>query len=761
MRGARAAAQRRSDEAAAADGPGSCPLRVARIPDPVKWSGSSHPGKRKSGYPAPSVAHRLVEEGGMSMTDLTCSEVLGGALRRGEYDVVLVPGGYAPHWPAALGDEGTAMIRSFVEGGGGFVGICAGAYLGSRWMWGLLPQVDVVDIEHWNRGKSDCCELRYTEQGQGPMGVQGFGGAMCRYANGPIFSVSGPGVESFATYHCEFRGPKGDYPCLQFGSPAIVAGHCGKGRVVLISPHFEDGEPVSRSHFRSLFRWSGQMAAEQPPPWPAGDAQAAQLWTRRAWRALPAAERNAPRAAEAPGPPPKITAVPPPVPRRPSGAKTGERRRGQSAGQRALRRRSSGKRQRRTSSGSGRGSAPSQPDEAAPAEKAEGASAEPAAYDDGDDDSDFGLDRQASSYDDQVLGWDPGEESGTPPDKELGGRPQPRRAATPPAPPKRPACSTTPEGDSRSRSASPAPSPPALPRAPVAAAFCGPVLFTAPHGLAVWRGGGQERRRKHLRERHTTELALRLALELQHHLGAPGSFIVWNGAGATRYDDANLDPNYLGVKDFASSPWHTQLRAFAAYCKALGAPPLHIDLHGKRDSRPKSHGRGGGVSMSVDVGIVPMEELWPDGLFALKLKRAVERELGEALARLGRAAKGRHYTVDCDPYLCGMWAKDHHTMTHQAVICGVPSFQAEIPLSIRRDMMREDEGTLLSAVTGAIARVYRGTILAPDEGDAEGAASKPCGRPAEESAEVVRSMAQALLSDCAARYGPSCSEKML
>ena len=50
------------------------------------------------------------------------------------------------------------------------------------------------------------------------------------------------------------------------GSPAIVISdgtEDRKGRVVLISPHPEDGEPWTKAHFRNLFRWAaGHEPAE-------------------------------------------------------------------------------------------------------------------------------------------------------------------------------------------------------------------------------------------------------------------------------------------------------------------------------------------------------------------------------------------------------------------------------------------------------------------------------------------------------------------
>lgn len=45
------------------------------------------------------------------------------------FEVLVLPGGWAPHQWAVAGDEGLSAIRSFVESGGRCVGVCAGAYL--------------------------------------------------------------------------------------------------------------------------------------------------------------------------------------------------------------------------------------------------------------------------------------------------------------------------------------------------------------------------------------------------------------------------------------------------------------------------------------------------------------------------------------------------------------------------------------------------------------------------------------------------------
>src|SRR6185295_6291108 len=47
----------------------------------------------------------------------------------GRFDVIIFPGGSAAEQLALLGDAGTERVRNFVQSGGGYVGICAGAYV--------------------------------------------------------------------------------------------------------------------------------------------------------------------------------------------------------------------------------------------------------------------------------------------------------------------------------------------------------------------------------------------------------------------------------------------------------------------------------------------------------------------------------------------------------------------------------------------------------------------------------------------------------
>ena len=145
-------------------------IRIAYWRDPVKVA------KEKKKYntlgtppPKTQVLCRLENESHMNVTQITAHDILHGRLTTARFDVLVVPGGYAPNYCDAIDDDGgDKAIQQFVANGGGFVGICAGAYCGSNWGWGLVD-VDVMDIEHWNRGMSQRCFLQYTKQGHAIM----------------------------------------------------------------------------------------------------------------------------------------------------------------------------------------------------------------------------------------------------------------------------------------------------------------------------------------------------------------------------------------------------------------------------------------------------------------------------------------------------------------------------------------------------------------------------------------------------------------
>ena len=74
----------------------------------------------------------------------------GRAFFENGFAAIVIPGGSSGQQAKALGEAGRAVIRRFVAAGGGYVGICAGAYLGCKGWLDVLPECSVVDFEHWS-----------------------------------------------------------------------------------------------------------------------------------------------------------------------------------------------------------------------------------------------------------------------------------------------------------------------------------------------------------------------------------------------------------------------------------------------------------------------------------------------------------------------------------------------------------------------------------------------------------------------------------
>lgn len=159
---------------------------------------------------------------------------------------VVFPGGSGGGIAKALEPAGVAAVREFVDGGGGYVGICAGAYLAGA---GLKSYAALLPWQHtqpWAKG-SATLELTLTETGRQLLGKE-FATVKTRYNNGPVYpDVLGQsktaGARTKPIVLAEFasaaKDKKGVVHEAMVGTPAIVADRFGKGHVMVISPHPE------------------------------------------------------------------------------------------------------------------------------------------------------------------------------------------------------------------------------------------------------------------------------------------------------------------------------------------------------------------------------------------------------------------------------------------------------------------------------------------------------------------------------------------
>ena len=164
------------------------------------------------------------------------------------FDVVVVAGGRAVLQSQALGEVGRNFVRRFTSRGGGFVGICAGAFLASAEYLGLvdvqpltgdreLPGIGVVSMA--SRGPATI-KMELTDAGRLVLGDLPVW-LDVDFAGGPVFlgpTGKGPPPVALAYYRTEVSNYEPQRGTMVH-SPAIVAGAWGRGRVVAISPHVE------------------------------------------------------------------------------------------------------------------------------------------------------------------------------------------------------------------------------------------------------------------------------------------------------------------------------------------------------------------------------------------------------------------------------------------------------------------------------------------------------------------------------------------
>ena len=197
----------------------------------------------------------------IKLTKLKGADIAAGALKG--YDLVMFTGGSGSAEAGGLGEKGREEVREFVRHGGGYVGICAGAYLAcSGFEWGLGVLNAKTVSPKWRRG-----------QGEVKIDGQAFGEKLAdrgvRYANGPIIKADVrkdlPEFETLVSFRTELA--LNDTPVgVMVNAPAMVRASYGLGRVFTSSPHPEQTvglEPL----VEKAVRWSARSKGQPEELW--------------------------------------------------------------------------------------------------------------------------------------------------------------------------------------------------------------------------------------------------------------------------------------------------------------------------------------------------------------------------------------------------------------------------------------------------------------------------------------------------------------
>jgi glutamine amidotransferase-like uncharacterized protein len=202
-----------------------------------------------------TILSNMIKWMGCSFTTVRGQDIQDGCLD--DYDVLLWPGGHYPAYWGEVGLDGKAEIQEFVSGGGGYLGICAGAYYAADYMvWmdddaypppdykvegdelnlDLFPGVaygPIFEIADRNTTYWAMVEINIVNQTH-PI-TQSMPNPMT------MFYYGGPYLEPYDDANVSVLGV---YNIT--GTPAIVACSYGEGRVFLIGPHGEIEEGSDR-----------------------------------------------------------------------------------------------------------------------------------------------------------------------------------------------------------------------------------------------------------------------------------------------------------------------------------------------------------------------------------------------------------------------------------------------------------------------------------------------------------------------------------
>jgi len=158
---------------------------------------------------------------------------------------VIFPGGSGRGIADALQAEGRQEVWSFVEGGGGYLGICAGAFFATNAIDVYLGAIPLTHNQPWRKG-GGMLDVELTTAGQRIFGDE-FTTFRTRYNNGPVYlpeanplDGAAPGAPTVLAWFRSAVNRNDDTPSSEMiDTPAILSTTLGRGNMITISPHPE------------------------------------------------------------------------------------------------------------------------------------------------------------------------------------------------------------------------------------------------------------------------------------------------------------------------------------------------------------------------------------------------------------------------------------------------------------------------------------------------------------------------------------------
>jgi type 1 glutamine amidotransferase len=231
---------------------------------PVKVAIYQGPGAPEKGAQNVSKVVKLIP--GATAQIISAEEV--ASLDLAAFDTIVFPGGSASQQAKAIGETGRAKVKEYVKNGGGYVGICAGAYLACtnfEWSLGILNASTVSS--KWMRG-SGYVDLEVAHDGRPILGDVGEVFKV-RYNNGPIIKPSAkvdlPSYRALSFFRTEVA-KNGTPVGVMVDSPAQAVSTYGKGRVFISSPHPENTPGLEFLIPRGILWAAGELNEPEAVP---------------------------------------------------------------------------------------------------------------------------------------------------------------------------------------------------------------------------------------------------------------------------------------------------------------------------------------------------------------------------------------------------------------------------------------------------------------------------------------------------------------
>ncbi len=216
-------------------------------------------------------------------------DILANALE--PLNVLLMSGGDTFAIAEGLGAKGSAKLRSFIEGGGLYIGTCAGAYLPLRSSMDFLNQFNFIDVkisnisrrlsegERHSLKKNACssygCDFVFHVVREDVLleMVNGFQAGGKKEIIAPLYGgpsmLPSEDIEVIATYKgftrkTKFLVDEAFAEKTLIGNIAVAKKSMGKGRLYIFGPHFEHPHYPSCNIFLTEIIRKGQSGELHP-----------------------------------------------------------------------------------------------------------------------------------------------------------------------------------------------------------------------------------------------------------------------------------------------------------------------------------------------------------------------------------------------------------------------------------------------------------------------------------------------------------------